>query len=50
MNRDKSSVWQIKKKNGEGKVSLLHVEKVGICQVGKVRKLSGNSESVDESV
>lgn len=50
MNWDKSSVWQIKKKKGEVKVGSLHVEKVGICQVGKVRKLSGNSESADESV
>lgn len=31
-------------------IKVIYEEKAGISQVGKVKKLSGNSESVDESV
>lgn len=47
MNQDRSSVWKIKKKKRE--IKVIYVEKAGITQVGKVKKLLGNSESVDES-
>lgn len=31
-------------------IKVIYEEKAGISQVGKVKKLSGNSESVDESI
>lgn len=45
MNQNKNSVWQLKRE-----IKVIYEEKAGISLVGKVKKLSGNSESLDESV